>query len=515
MILLVTLNSTYQHCSFGLRYLKANMQELESQTQILEPTIQIHPRDLVEKILKLSPKIVGFGVYIWNATQTLEVVSLLKKVAPDIKITVGGPEVSFESESQEIVKLADYLIKGEADFLFYDLCKKILSNAQAVEKIQGAILPEVKNIKLPYSLYSDEDIKNRIIYVEASRGCPYKCEYCLSSLDKSVRSFDLDLLLGEIQTLISRGARQFKFVDRTFNLSPTTSLKILRFFLERSQLGLFLHFEMVPDRLPEELRELIKQFPAGSLQFEIGIQTWNPNVAELVSRKNDFVKVQENIRFLVEETHVHIHADLIAGLPGEDLESFGRGFDALSALRPHEVQLGILKRLKGTPISRHDLQWQMVYQDQQPFQVLKTKSMSFEDLQFIGRFSKFWDHYANNGHFVETFKFFELLTQEKFHGSLFAMFSNFSIFLSQRFEMTHHLSLESLTEALWVYLVTEQRLVESDVRQALVQDYCFRVKRRDLPRFLKDIDPQLTNTRESAAIKRRQTAHLQQGSPKK
>lgn len=483
------------------------MKELKEQTQILEPTIQIQPRDLVEKILQLSPKLVGFGVYIWNATQTLEVVSLLKKVAPEIKVVVGGPEVSYESEAQAIVQIADYLIKGEADFQFYELCKKIMGGINPESKVMDPVLPNIQDIQLPYSLYSDEDIRNRIIYVEASRGCPYKCEYCLSSLDKSVRSFALDPFLHEIQILIERGARQFKFVDRTFNLSPTTSQKILEFFLQRVDLGLFLHFEMVPDRLPQELRELIKKFPAGSLQFEIGIQTWNPNVAALVSRKNDFSKVKENIRFLMEETHVHIHADLIAGLPGEDLASFGFGFDSLAALRPHEVQIGILKRLKGTPISRHDLEWEMIYQEQQPFQILKTKTMSFLDLQFMNRFSKYWDHYANNGHFVETFKTLEGLAHTKFQGSLFLMFSDFTNFLSTRFATTHHLSLESLAEALWVYLTKSQGVAEGTVREALIEDYCYRVKRRDLPHFLKDIGQSKGSNKDASALQKRQQAH--------
>lgn len=483
------------------------MQELQDQTQILEPTIQIHPRDLVEKILQHSPRIVGFGVYIWNATQTLEVVSLLKKIAPEIKIVLGGPEVSYESETQEIVQIADFLIKGEADFQFYELCKKILAGDEIANKIIAPIIPDIQKIQLPYSLYSDEDIKNRIIYVEASRGCPYKCEYCLSSLDKSVRSFDLDVFLKELQTLIDRGTRQFKFVDRTFNLSPTTSQKILQFFLERAELGLFLHFEMVPDRLPQEIRELIKKFPEGSLQFEVGIQTWNPQVAALVSRKNDFEKVKENIRFLMQETHVHIHADLIAGLPGEDLASFGRGFDALAALEPHEVQVGILKRLKGTPISRHDQQWGMVYQDQQPFQILKTKTMSFEELQFMGRFSKYWDHYANNGHFVETFKLLTTLAHEKFGGSLFLMFSDFTNFLSARFATTHHISLENLAQALWTYLTQSQGLPDAQVREPLIQDYCYRVKRRDLPHFLKDQNISKIASKDSPALQRRQQAH--------
>ncbi|MCC2680305.1 MAG: Mg-protoporphyrin monomethyl ester oxidative cyclase, partial [Pseudobdellovibrio sp.] len=292
-ILLCTLNSTYQHSSFGLRYLLANLGELQSRTQILESTIKENPRTLVEKILARSPRIVGFSVYIWNTSETLETIMVLKKVSPETIIVLGGPEISYETKSQPHLQWADYVIQGEADFSFRELCLEILNQAPAgsedrnskvtvtfggtaAARIIPAALPDIKQIQMPYSLYSDDDIKNRVIYVEASRGCPYKCEYCLSSLDKSVRSFDLDLFLAEMKTLMDRGARTFKFVDRTFNLSPTTSTRILKFFLEHIDLGLFLHFELVPDRLPLEIRELITQFPAGSLQFEIGIQTLNP-----------------------------------------------------------------------------------------------------------------------------------------------------------------------------------------------------------------------------------------------
>ncbi|MBC7370161.1 MAG: cobalamin B12-binding domain-containing protein, partial [Bdellovibrionaceae bacterium] len=245
-IILGTLNSTYQHCSFGLRYLYANLQELQPRAEMIEWTIHATPRNIVEKILSFNPKIVGFGVYIWNTTETYEVVSILKKVAPEVVIVLGGPEVSYETETQPICKTADYVIKGEADFLFYEFCKNILGGTKPEQKIISGALPDITKIKMPYDLYSDEDIKNRIVYVEVSRGCPYKCEYCLSSLDKVVRSFDLDKFLADMDALIAKGLRQFKFVDRTFNLSIQTSSKIMQFFLERIHLNLFLHFEMVP-----------------------------------------------------------------------------------------------------------------------------------------------------------------------------------------------------------------------------------------------------------------------------
>lgn len=479
------------------------MGDLRSQTQILEPTIQISPRYLVEKILQHRPQVVGFGVYIWNVSQTTEVVSILKKVAPQIRIVIGGPEVSYEIENQEIVKMVDHVIVGEADILFRDFCRNFFSGHLQPEKIIRGPLPDLDQICLPYHLYSDEDIRNRIIYVEASRGCPYKCEYCLSSLDKSVRSFNIDLFLQELQILIDRGAREFKFVDRTFNLSVPTSLKILNFFLGHRELGLFLHFEMVPDRLPTELRDVLKKFPPGSLQFEVGIQTWSPEVAKLVSRKNDYDKVRDNFHFLNQETGIHTHADLIAGLPGETLQSFAAGFDELVACQPDEIQVGILKRLKGTPISRHDGAWEMIYQDQPPFQILSTKTMDYQTLQRLNRFSKYWDLYNNSGNFRQTLGLFRELPES----SLFFKFLEFTDFLALRHEQTHAHSLQTLAADIYFYLVEKKGLAEAPVREKLLADYCYGSKRRDIPAFLQ-VHNKMPDPVGKAIKNKRQRNHL-------
>ncbi len=244
-ILLVTLNSTYQHAAFGLRYLFANLKEFQPQTEILEFTTARETREIAEKILSYQPKIIGFGVYIWNVRQMQELVSVIKKISPETVIVLGGPEVSFETEAQTITQIADYTIKGEGDFLFYDFCHSYFVDSKLPEtKYISGPLPSITSIASPYSYYTDDDIQNRYIYVEASRGCPYKCEYCLSSLDKSVRSFDLVTFLKDIDLLIEKGARNFKFIDRTFNLSVPTCTQILNFFLERVHHGLFLHFEI-------------------------------------------------------------------------------------------------------------------------------------------------------------------------------------------------------------------------------------------------------------------------------
>ena len=509
-ILLTTLNARYSHCAFGLRYLHANLKELQADAKIVEFTINQATRDIVEAILAQNPKLVGFGVYIWNTRQTRDVVAQLKRLRPELLVVLGGPEVSFETESQELCQLADLTIQGESDFLFYEICRDYFATASwpAKKWITGP-LPEIRQIELPYSLYSDDDIRNRVIYVEASRGCPYKCEYCLSSLDKSVRNFDTALFLQEMDKLITRGARQFKFVDRTFNLSIATSSQILTFFLERVNQGLFLHFEMVPDRLPNELRELIAKFPAGSLQFEIGIQTWNPAVAALVSRRMDYPRIVENFAYLTTHTGVHIHADLIAGLPSETEESFAHGFDAVAALKPQEVQVGILKRLKGTPIVRHDGEWQMLYQDNPPFQILQTRTMSFETLQKIDRFSHFWNLVANSGNFTATMRFVGELAAARPAPSLYWEFDELAQALTRRHPQNHGVALLSLLESVWNYLTDNRGQNPDRVRELLIADYTGTIK-RDVPPFLRtDLKYQPGKKQAGSALPRRQQQHLQ------
>ena len=401
-IVLTTLNAKYIHAAFGLRYLLANLGPLRAAAAIVEFDINQRPVDIAEALLARNPKIIGLGVYIWNVAPATEVVATLKRVRPGITVILGGPEVSYEVEQQPIVELADYVITGEADVAFARVCRQLLSGQRPTGKIIPAEPPDFSELVLPYDLYDDQDVAHRIIYVEASRGCPFSCEFCLSSLDIPVRQAPLPALLDHLQRLLDRGVRQFKFVDRTFNLNLEASRTILEFLLERHRPGLFFHFEMVPDRLPAALREVIARFPPGALQFEVGVQTFNPEVAERIARRQDYERLEANFRFLQGQTGVHIHADLIAGLPGESLESFAAGFDRLLALGPHEIQVGILKRLRGTPIVRHDAEWQMVYNPHPPYEILQNRLIDFATMQKLRRFARYWDLVGNSGNFVET-----------------------------------------------------------------------------------------------------------------
>src|SRR5690348_6791649 len=281
-IVLTTLNAKYIHAAFGLRYLMANLGELQSRAGIAEFDINQRPMDIAEQLLARDPRIIGFGIYIWNVAPTTEVIAAIKRVRPEITVVLGGPEVSYETEQQKIVELADYVITGEADLKFAEVCAALLEDADGnganLPKIIPAPLPDFSQLALPYELYTADDVAHRIIYVEASRGCPFTCEFCLSSLDVPVRQVPLPALLDRLERLLDRGVKQFKFVDRTFNLNVSVSQAILEFFLARYQPGHFFHLKMIPDRLPETLRETIAAFPRGALQFEVGVQTFNEEV---------------------------------------------------------------------------------------------------------------------------------------------------------------------------------------------------------------------------------------------
>ena len=470
-ILLTTLNARYTHASLGLRYLLANMGPLQDQTRIQEFVTGAKTADLVERILAHAPRIVGFGVYIWNVEETTRLVAMLKRVAPAVKIILGGPEVSHETGEQEIVQLADYVITGWGDVTFPKLCGEILNGPKPLMKIHAGVQPPMDAIALPYALYNDDDIANRTLYVEASRGCPFKCEFCLSSLDKTAWPFPLDAFLAEMEAMYVRGARLFKFVDRTFNLNVKTSLRIMDFFLDKIAQypddPIYAHFELVPDHLPDALKETIAKFPAGALQFEIGIQSFNPEVQALVSRRQNNEKAAENIRWLTQHATAHLHVDLIAGLPGEDVASFARGFDQLVGLGAEEIQFGILKRLRGTPIIRHTEAFGMVYDPYPPYTVLATDKIDFATMQRLVRFARYWDLVANSGRFANT-------TPVLLGEAPFDNFMAFSDWIYTRTDATHRIALDRLAKLVAEYLQV-RGMAAGEAASLLASDYAGKV----------------------------------------
>lgn len=463
-IVLTTLNARHMHTAFGLRYLYANLANLQSSACIEEFTIQQRPIDIAEKLLKHHPMIIGFGVYIWNVAEVTKTVELIKQISPETVIVLGGPEVSHLPDKPAVVDLADYVVMGAAEKSFRDLCELILAGNKPIQReIQSDELA-LDQLALPYAYYSDEDIKNRLIYVEASRGCPFKCEFCLSSLDKTSKPFELDVFLDEMDMLYQRGARNFKFIDRTFNLKVTSSIAILEFFLERMTDGLYLHFEVVPDNLPDKLKAVIKKFPEHALQFEIGVQTFDEKIQTLISRKQNNVKTCENLIWLRQHTHAYIHADLIFGLPSDTLLNFAKSFDQLVQLNPHEIQLGILKRLRGVPLNRHNDEYQLRYNPQSPYNILRTRDIDFATMQRVNRFARYWDMIANSGRFKNTLPL--ILNDSAFDG-----FMQLSDCLYQSVGSTWKISLSRLFVLIFESLKLRDDIDEFVLYEKMETDY--------------------------------------------
>ncbi len=501
-IILTTLNSRYMHTAFGLRYLFANLGELQNQATIQEFTIQERPLDIAEKLLSQKPRIIGFSLYIWNIAESTETIALVKQISPQTIIVIGGPEVSHLPDKPDVVDLADYTIQGAGEISFKRLCEEILANKRPLNTVINGEIATLDQLSLPYSYYTDEDIRNRLIYVEASRGCPFKCEFCLSALDKTSKPFDLSTFLSEIDKLIQRGARNFKFIDRTFNLKVNTSVSILEFFLERMTDDLYLHFEVVPDNLPDKLKQVIQRFPKNSLQFEIGVQTFDPKIQTLISRKQDNKKTCQNLIWLRESTGAHLHTDLIFGLPSDTLDNFAESFNQLVALKPHEIQLGILKRLRGAPINRHDKTYQMRYKNTPPYNILSTRDINFFTLQRVSRFARYWDIIANSGRFKQTLNLILVAntnedcinnnsnynetneqSKEDYHLA-FQRFMRLSDYLYEQTQSTWKIALPRLYKLLYNALTEEFQLSNSTVFAALNKDFIQSKQRGSLENFL-------------------------------
>jgi radical SAM superfamily enzyme YgiQ (UPF0313 family) len=416
-ILLAIINAKWIHPSLALRLLKANLGSLENRCDIIEFALRQPLREKVDGILAARPRILGISVSIWNHEATLELMKKLREAwSAETKqdrsqrpvIILGGPEVSYLPQEAEIFKFADYCIHGEGEIAFRELCEAILNDGEVIVNREFHTV-DVTKIKNGYRLYTNEDLNRKLVYVEASRGCPFGCEFCLSAAGASatgvsVREFPLEPFFSEMEDLIHRGAKTFKFLDRTFNLNIERARQIMEFFLKNINIKHFVvHFEMVPSRFPQELIDTLALFPVNTLRLEIGIQTLNPDVSARIGRPSKPEQELETLRLLAEKTNAIIHADLIAGLPGENMESFGKGFDALWAAfngRDHrrvEIQLGILKLLPGAPIARHKEAFGLAFNPLPPYELIENAALPAHDLDRIKNFARFWELIVNRG----------------------------------------------------------------------------------------------------------------------
>ncbi len=464
-IVFTTFNARYSHTALALRCLRANLGALHERSEIIEFDNRISPQAAAEKLLARDPEILLFSVYIWNRVITYETILIIKQIRPGLKIVIGGPEVSYEQEESLTLRLIDHLICGEAESIIESLCADLLAGTPC-PGILHAPATDLETVVLPYDEYTDEDIAHRRIYVETSRGCPSKCQYCLSALETGIRFFPAEKLYPMFEKLIARGARIFKLIDRTFNADPVHAAEVLRFFLDRRCDGMMLHLEWEPHLLQDNLKKLLEEAPQGFIQLETGVQTFTPDVAARIDRRLVEKTVEKNIHILSSLPAVHLHADLIAGLPGETMQSLAAGFDRLHACGPQEIQLGILKKLHGAPIAQHDQKWGMVYNTAPPYDVLQTATLSFPELQSIRRFARFWDITVNNGRFPNSAP---LIWQDQ--PSVFGAFMQWSDWLYKQTHATAGFTPARLGRLLSAFLTKKRKQSEAAVSSAIEKDF--------------------------------------------
>ncbi|MZH03073.1 MAG: B12-binding domain-containing radical SAM protein, partial [Nitrospinae bacterium] len=394
---LITLNAKFIHSSLGLRYLRNASRNAGYQNVWIREFVINQPIwKIAAEIQKLNPEVLGVGIYIWNRSQSLELIERLQKQIPHLKIAVGGPEVSFENENSFPYPVISG--EGEKKWLeFLELIRKDEAPSQEVLtrwRTYGADLPE---LILPYLKEDFPQLKNRIVYFETSRGCPYLCSFCLSALDKTVRYFDEASIRSQIQELITAGIKKIKFVDRTFNLKPARMKELMQWLTQFN--GNEFHFEVVGDILTTDILDFLATVPPGMFQFEIGIQTTTESVQETIQRKQNNAKLFETIRQLVEQDRIHFHCDLIFGLPGETLDDIWQSFSRVMALRPHELQLGFLKFLPGAPINKLVEQEKYLYHSTPPYELISHKNLSAEEVLYLKQFEDIFDRYYNSKRF--------------------------------------------------------------------------------------------------------------------
>jgi len=398
-ILLTAVNARYSHSSYAARTLKANLRELESESSILEADLSITPLQLASRIIELNPKIAVFSIYLWNVRLIETTARILRTTAPHMKMIAGGPELTTDYTNAD---LFEQCIIGEGETALLESCREWLNNSQTVlPGIVKATPVAVDTLQLPFAYYTDEDIANRVIYIEASRGCPYHCSYCTSA-NTGLRLIPLERLLPELDYLWTRGLRQFKFLDRSFTASLAHSNAVMNFFLERSEPEMRLHFEINTDHLHSETAAMLALFPENALHLECGIQTLNPDVAVKVGRSNNTARTLDNLKFLTSRTGAIVHADLIFGLPGEDESSFAAGFNQLvTTCHPPELQINLLKGLPGTALAENASFYRLKFNTEPPYELLESDCMDFKTLMKIQRFARCRELVHNRGRFAD------------------------------------------------------------------------------------------------------------------
>ena len=433
-ILLCAVNAKYIHSNLAVYSIRANAGEYRDQIELGEYTINQYAEDILQDIYKKKPDLIAFSCYIWNIRHVRELVRELRKVLPNVPIWLGGPEASYDAKGllENYPEVTGVLV-GEGEESFYELCKYYDGKLDSLAEVKGIACRENGEITVkPFELVKDlsslsfayedfQDFEHKIIYYESSRGCPFSCSYCLSSIDKSVRFRDLELVKKELQTFIDAKVVQVKFVDRTFNCKVSHAMAIWQYIHEHDNGVTNFHFEVAADLITEEELELFAKMRPGLIQLEIGVQSTNEETVCEIRRKMNFSKVAEMVTKVKTLGGIHQHLDLIAGLPNENYESFGNSFDDVFALRPEQLQLGFLKVLKGSYMYENRAAYGLVYRSEPPYEVLSTNWVSYDEMIRLKGIEQIVELYYNSHQYDRTLK--EVLEGED---SAFRFFEDFA-----------------------------------------------------------------------------------------
>jgi len=412
-VLLVSINAKNIHKSTALWCLKAYCGQHIQGCEIIiqENNINENINDISSGIYRNSPDVVGFSCYIWNIELIIKLTGTITKLLPSCKIVLGGPEVSFE-KSFDDYPFADYIVQGAGESAFCELLDSLEKGKETGKLIIAGVNCSFAGLPSPYteeyfaSFQTDKmsSIKNQLVYYESSRGCPFSCAYCLSSATAGVPCLPMERIKEELLLILSHGAKCIKFVDRTFNADKARAAAILKFICSLETECTF-HFEAAADLFDEFLLAVIAEMPVNRVQFEIGIQSVNLETLDAVSRKTNLDKSFDNIRKLTDMKNCHIHVDLIAGLPFETIETFAQAINRCLSAKPHMLQLGFLKMLKGSAIREHAGQYDYIFANYAPYEVFQSSSMTYDDIITLKGIERVIDKFYNSGMFINTVEY--------------------------------------------------------------------------------------------------------------
>ncbi|AGK52807.1 B12-binding domain-containing radical SAM protein [Bacillus sp. 1NLA3E] len=490
-IICTTLNAKYIHTNLAIRYLKAYC-EPDFNVELTEYTIKDPTLSIVTDLIQKNPDIIGFSCYIWNIEETIKVIQMIKKIKPSLRIVVGGPEVSYDvDEWMNHVSVFDFIVMGEGEATFKQLLSHI-HNSIGFETVPGLAYREDNIVKInrnlnkidlseipsPFRFEEDRpNLSKRVAYIETSRGCPFSCQFCLSSIEVGVRYFNREKIKEDLRYLMKHGAKTIKFLDRTFNISRSYAMDIFQFLIDEHLPGTVFQFEITADIMrPEVIQFLNESAPPGLFRFEIGVQSTNDLTNELVNRKQNFDKLTRTVTMIKEGGKIDQHLDLIAGLPEENYESFRKTFNDVFALRPEELQLGFLKMLHGTGVKRNASEHQYIYMDFPPYEILGNNVLPFEDIIRIKQVEDVLEKYWNDHRMDLTMEYLV----SKVFPSPFDFFQQFGSYWDQQGWSRIGHQLEDLFKRLYQFL-KDQQLKDLKIIEGLMK-YDYLSKQKYKPR---------------------------------